>query len=80
MRVIAGLTEIYAVGYYLVKYYLQKTDISIEETTILPHEEILKEAAKFLLGITNLFIGIVFYAWHGTELIQRKAVKKTMTI
>ena len=27
-------------------------------------------AAKFALGITNLFIGIVFFAWYGTEPIQ----------
>lgn len=31
----------------------------------------VKWAAKFLLGITNLFIGIVFFAWYGTEPIQR---------
>ena len=37
----------YAVGYYLVRYYLQKTGISIEEATILPHEEILKEVEEF---------------------------------
>ena len=29
----------YAVGYYLIKYYLQKTGMSIEEATILPHGE-----------------------------------------
>ena len=28
-------------------------------------------AAKFALGITNLFIGIVFFAWYGTEPIQK---------
>lgn len=28
-------------------------------------------AAKFALGITNLFIGIAFFAWYGTEPIQR---------
>jgi hypothetical protein len=27
--------------------------------------------AKFALGITNLFIGIVFYGWYGTEPIQK---------
>lgn len=37
----------YAVRYHLIKYYLQKNGISIEETTILPHEEILKEVEKF---------------------------------
>lgn len=28
-------------------------------------------AAKFALGIVNLFIGIVFFAWHGTEPVQK---------
>ena len=28
-------------------------------------------AAKLALGIANLFIGIVFFAWYGTEPIQR---------
>lgn len=28
-------------------------------------------AAKFALGITNLFIGIGFFAWYGTEPIQK---------
>ena len=37
----------YAVGYHLIRYYLQKTGISIEEATILPHEEILKEVEEF---------------------------------
>lgn len=31
----------------------------------------IKWLAKFSLGIANLFIGIVFFAWHGTEAIQR---------
>lgn len=31
----------------------------------------IKWAAKFALGIANLFIGIVFFAWHGTEPIQK---------
>lgn len=37
----------YAAGYHLIKYYLQKTGISIEEATILPHEEILREVEDF---------------------------------
>lgn len=37
----------YAVGYHLIKHYLQKTGVSIEEATILPHEEILREAEEF---------------------------------
>lgn len=28
-------------------------------------------AAKFFLEIANLFIGIVFFAWYGTEPIQK---------
>ena len=28
-------------------------------------------AAKFALGIANLFIGIVFFAWYGTEPVQK---------
>ena len=31
----------------------------------------VKWAAKFVLGITNLFIGIVFFGWYGTEPIQK---------
>ena len=31
----------------------------------------IKWMAKFVLGITNLFIGIVFFAFYGTEPIQR---------
>ena len=31
----------------------------------------LKWAAKFSLGIINLFIGIGFFAWYGTEPIQK---------
>lgn len=27
--------------------------------------------AKFALGVANLFIGIVFFAWYGTEPIQK---------
>lgn len=38
---------------------------------LLSYTRKVKWAAKFLLGITNLFIGIVFFAWYGTEPIQR---------
>lgn len=31
----------------------------------------VKWAAKFALGIANLFIGIAFFAWYGTEPIQK---------
>ena len=37
----------YATGYYLVKYYLQKTGKSIEEATILPADVILSEVEEF---------------------------------
>lgn len=37
----------YACGYYLVKHYLEKTGMSIEEATVLPAEEILKESEDF---------------------------------
>lgn len=37
----------YAIGYYLVKYYLEKTGTSIEEATILPAEHILSEVEEF---------------------------------
>ncbi len=28
-------------------------------------------AAKFVLGVANFFIGIVFFAWYGTEPVQK---------
>ena len=31
----------------------------------------VKWAAKFALGLANLFIGLVFFAWYGTEPIQK---------
>ncbi|MBQ8133169.1 MAG: DUF2268 domain-containing protein [Clostridia bacterium] len=37
----------YATGYYLIKYYLEKTGIPIEKATILPAEEILNEVSEF---------------------------------
>ena len=37
----------YACGYYLVKYYLEKTKIAIENASILPAHDILKEVEKF---------------------------------
>lgn len=37
----------YACGYYLVKYYLEKTGQSIEEATLLPASEILAEVEEF---------------------------------
>lgn len=37
----------YACGYYMVKYYLEKTGKSIIEATILPAEEIIKEIDGF---------------------------------
>ncbi|MCI8973433.1 MAG: hypothetical protein HFH79_07560 [Lachnospiraceae bacterium] len=37
----------------------------------LSYMQTVRCAAKFALGITNLFIGIVFFAWYGTEPIQK---------
>lgn len=37
----------YATGYYLIKHYLEKTKIPIEEATILPAKEILDEVEDF---------------------------------
>ena len=38
---------------------------------LLSYTQKVKWAAKFALGLTNLFIGIVFFAWYGTEPIQK---------
>lgn len=38
---------------------------------MLSYMQKVKWAAKFLLGIVNLFIGIAFFAWYGTEPIQK---------
>lgn len=38
---------------------------------VLSYMQKIKWAAKFSLGITNLFIGIGFFAWYGTEPIQK---------
>lgn len=38
---------------------------------ILSYMGKVKWAAKFSLGIVNLFIGIAFFAWYGTEPIQK---------
>ena len=43
----------YACGYYIVKYYLEKTGKNIIEATILPAEEILKEIDGFWEEITQ---------------------------
>lgn len=37
----------YACGYYLIKYYLQKTGKSIVEATLIPSQEILNETQEF---------------------------------
>ena len=37
----------YATGYYLIKYYLEKTGMPIEKATTLPAEEILKAIPEF---------------------------------
>ena len=38
---------------------------------VLSYSHKVKWAAKFALGIIHLFIGIVFFAWHGVEPIQK---------
>lgn len=38
---------------------------------VLSYTRKVNWAAKFVLGIVNLFIGIVFFAWYGTEPIQK---------
>lgn len=38
---------------------------------ILSYTHKVNWAAKFALGVANLFIGIVFFAWYGTEPIQK---------
>ena len=43
----------YACGYYLVKYYLEKTGQTIEEATFLPASEILAEADEFWTETTH---------------------------
>lgn len=43
----------YATGYYLVKYYLRKTGIPIEEATILPADVILSEVEEFWIEDVN---------------------------
>lgn len=45
----------YACGYYMVKYYLDKTGKDIVDATILPAEEILKEIDGFWSETTPLF-------------------------
>ncbi|GGP08185.1 DUF2268 domain-containing protein [Oceanobacillus neutriphilus] len=45
----------YACGYYLVKYYLQKTGKSIVEATILPADEILSEVKEYWNEETILY-------------------------
>jgi len=37
----------YAMGYYLVRYYLNKTGVSIEDASIMPAETILSETKEF---------------------------------
>lgn len=38
---------------------------------ILSYTQKIRWTAKFALGIVNLFIGIGFFAWYGTEPIQK---------
>lgn len=43
----------YTYGYYLIKHFLSKTNISIEEATILPAETILNEVTDFWTTTTH---------------------------
>lgn len=45
--------------------------VSLAFSLVLSYLQKPKWAAKFALGVTNLFIGIVFFAWYGTEPIQK---------
>lgn len=38
---------------------------------LLSYMRKVKWAAKFALGLANLFIGLAFFAWYGTEPIQK---------
>ena len=38
---------------------------------VLSYIQKVNWAAKFAFGITNLYIGIVFFGWYGTEPIQK---------
>lgn len=38
---------------------------------VLSYTQKVNWAAKFALGIANLFIGVVFFAWYGTKPIQK---------
>lgn len=38
---------------------------------VLSYMQRIKWAAKFSLGIINIFIGMGFFAWYGTETIQK---------
>lgn len=40
-------------------------------SAVLSYTQTVKWAAKFALGITNLYLAVVFFAWNGTEPIQR---------
>lgn len=43
----------YACGYYLIKYYLEKTGKTIEEASLLPASEILAEVEEFWIETTH---------------------------
>jgi hypothetical protein len=45
--------------------------IFILSMIVLSYMQKVKWAAKFSLGIANLFIGIGFFVWYGTEPIQK---------
>lgn len=45
--------------------------IFVISAIILSYTHKINGAAKFALGIANLYIGVVFFAWYGTEPIQK---------
>lgn len=45
--------------------------IFVLSAIVLTYKKKVNWAAKFALGITNLFIGIGFFAWYGIEPIQK---------
>lgn len=45
--------------------------IFLISAVVLSYTQRIRWAAKCALGLTNLFIGLVFFAWYGTEPIQK---------
>lgn len=45
--------------------------IFLISAVVLSYTQRIRWAAKCARGLTNLFIGLVFFAWYGTEPIQK---------